>query len=276
MAVVGNGVVSHGHLWQLPDGTGLHAPPGDLTVDDATGRLCCHLCGRWFVSLGSHVRAHGYTARSYRVAMGLCAGEPLTAAELSTSIAERQAQAYERNDELRARLADGARQLSRGRQAAPSDEPPQRVVRRRAALRAGRATVAARRERQLADRLAAAGHRTLGGYLRSAYAEGASLEGLAKTTGLGRARLRAELDRAGVRLRPTGINTPAGRRSRADAADRAAAERIGTADLYGWLADRYVAGWPLTRLAAAVGHSTHWIRWRLAAIESTVVLQYSG
>ena len=61
----------HRHLWYLPDGTGLHAPPGRLAVEKGSGRLCCHLCGDWFASLGIHVRVHGHTAGSYRAAMGL-------------------------------------------------------------------------------------------------------------------------------------------------------------------------------------------------------------
>ncbi len=61
----------HKHLWSLPDGTGLHAPPGRLLTEEGTGRLCCHLCGEWFASLGIHVRVHGHTAGSYRAAMGL-------------------------------------------------------------------------------------------------------------------------------------------------------------------------------------------------------------
>lgn len=62
--------VRHAHLWVLSDGTGLHAPPGTLTRDDETGRLC----GRWFRSLGSHVRAHGYTADTYRGRWAYAAG----------------------------------------------------------------------------------------------------------------------------------------------------------------------------------------------------------
>ena len=61
----------HEHLWSLPDGTGLHAPPGRLLAEEGTGRLCCHLCGQWFAALGIHVRAHGHSAGTYREAMGL-------------------------------------------------------------------------------------------------------------------------------------------------------------------------------------------------------------
>ena len=255
----------HGHLWQLPDGTGLHARPGELTVDDDTGRLCCHLCGRWYVSLGSHVRAHGYTAASYRTEMGLCTGEPLIAAALSDSIAVRQADAFRRDERIRVAFAAGAATNHRAATtASKTTEPQQRIVRRRAALQAGRDTIAARRRQDLVQRLNHLGHSTLAGYLRSAYADGASLETLAMTTGLGRARLRTELDAAGVQVRPTGVNTAAGRRSRAIDAEQAAARRLRTDDLHTWLRDRRAAGWPLTRLAAAVGHSTHWVQWRLS------------
>ncbi|MFI5933807.1 MucR family transcriptional regulator [Actinoplanes sp. NPDC051494] len=258
---------THGHLWRLPDGTGLHAPPGELAVEESTGRLCCHLCGRWYTSLGSHVRAHGHTAGSYRAAMGLCRREPLVAAALSTAIRVRQARRFDRDEALRAAFVAGADRLRRAGPVRPraEAEPPQRVARRRAALQAGRDTVAVRRDRDLAGRLARLGHGSLGGYLRTAYAGGASLDALAASTGLGRARLRAALDQAGVVLRPSGVNTPAGRRSRAVAAERVAAERVGTDDLHGWLRDRYAAGWSLVRLAAAVAHSTHWVRWRLDA-----------
>ncbi|MGH3812674.1 MAG: MucR family transcriptional regulator, partial [Pseudonocardiaceae bacterium] len=98
---------SHSHLWSLPDGTGLHVPYGELVIEPGTGRVCCHLCGRWYVALGSHLRVHGHTADSYRDAMGLCRSRPLVADALSRSIATRQIEAYRRSPELRARLAVG-------------------------------------------------------------------------------------------------------------------------------------------------------------------------
>ena len=70
----------HGHLWSLPDGTGLHAPPGRLVTEVGTGRLCCHLCGQWFTALGVHVRVHGHTVGTYRQAMGLPRSSVLVAA----------------------------------------------------------------------------------------------------------------------------------------------------------------------------------------------------
>lgn len=200
---------SHAHLWSLPDGTGLHAPPGELVIDSATGRVCCHLCGRWYVSLGGHIRAHGHTADSYRDAMGLCRSRPLVAKALSRSIATRQSQAYRRSPELRDRLAVG-QQLTRtgrlatlARTARATSASPEGTRIRRAALDAGRATRAAQRDQALARRLRELGFEELGEYLRDAYSAGASLRSLAKVTGLGWARLRHEIDAAGITIRPS-------------------------------------------------------------------------
>lgn len=201
-------VHGHGHLWALPDGTGLHAPYGELVIEAGTGRVCCHLCGRWFVSLGGHIRCHGYTAESYRAAMGLCRSRPLIAPTLSDSIATRQRAAYQRSPVLRAQLAAG-QQLSKSGElallasAANQVGPSPELMRlRRAALDAGRATRSARRERALADRLRALGFADLASYLRHAHATGASLRGIAKATRLGRNRLLRELEAAGIRVGP--------------------------------------------------------------------------
>jgi ROS/MUCR transcriptional regulator protein len=195
---------THGHLWSLPDGTGLHAPYGQLVIEAGTGRVCCHLCGRWYVSLGGHLRTHGHTAESYRRTMGLCRSRPLVAEALSRSIATRQSAAYRRSPGLRAQLAVG-QQLSKTGQLAvlaataqTASPSPELARLRRAALEAGRATRAAQRNRVLARRLRALGFDDLAGYLRHAYCAGASLRSLAKATGLGWTRLRRELEAAGV------------------------------------------------------------------------------
>jgi hypothetical protein len=200
---------SHAHLWSLPDGTGLHAPYGQLVSESGTGRVCCHLCGRWFVSLGGHLRRHGHTAESYREAMGLYRNRPLVAGDLSRSIASRQSEAYRRSPELRARLAVG-QELSRTGQLATlastahaTSPSPELTRLRRAALDAGRATRAARRDRALARRLRELGFDDVASYLRHAYSTGASMRGIAKATGLGWTRLRRELDAAGIATRPS-------------------------------------------------------------------------
>lgn len=261
-------VSRHGHLWTLADGTGLHAPYGQLAKDDS-GRVCCHLCGRWFIALSSHVRVHGYTADTYRTTMGLFSSHGLVAEELSARVRLRQRAEYDGNADVRARLAVGqamarSSQLAWRRAAPPSQpEPDQRVRERERQLAAGRASQAAARRQQLAARLAALGAADLPSYLRSAYAAGGSLNELGRTTGLGPARLRQALAEAGAQIRPTGVNTPAGKQSRARAADARAAQRIGVTDLHSWLRDRHADGWTLQRLGRAVGHSSHWVAWRL-------------
>ena len=199
---------THAHLWSLADGTGLHAPYGQLVIESGTGRVCCHLCGRWYVSLGGHLRVHGYTADSYRETMGLCRSRPLVAEALSRSIATRQSTAYRRSPALRAQLAIG-QALSRTGQLATlastahaASPPPELTRLRRAALEAGRMTRAVQRDRALARRLRELGFDDLAGYLRQACATGASLRSIAKVTGLGWARLRRELDATGVAARP--------------------------------------------------------------------------
>lgn len=203
---------SHAHLWSLPDGTGLHAPYGQVVIESGTGRVCCHLCGRWFVSLGGHVRRHGHTADSYREAMGLLRSQPLVAEALSRSIATRQVAAYRRSPELRARLAIGQELSRTGRlatlaSAAHAISPSPELSRlRREALDAGRVTRAAQRDRALTRRLRKLGFTDLAGYLRHARAIGASLRKIAKETGLGWVRLRRELDAAGLAARPASVS----------------------------------------------------------------------
>jgi ROS/MUCR transcriptional regulator protein len=199
---------THAHLWSSPDGTGLHAPYGQLVVESGTGRVCCHLCGRWFVSLGGHLRKHGHSAASYREAMGLCRNRPLVAETLSRSIATRQSVAYRRSSALRARLAVG-QELSRTGQLATlastahSASPRPELTRlRRAALAAGRITRAAQRERALAGRLHELGFDDLASYLCHARSTGASLRSIAKATGFGWVRLRRELAAAGIAVQP--------------------------------------------------------------------------
>lgn len=197
----------HGHLWSLPDGTGLHAPYGQLAFEPGTGRVCCHLCGRWFISLGGHLYQHRHNAESYRELIGLCRNRPLVAESLSRSIATRQRKAYRRSPALRARLAVGQELSKTGQLAAlaslaqTAGPSPELARLRRAALEAGRATRAAERDRVLAQRLRELGFDDLASYLRRASSAGVSLRGMAKATGLGWDRLRRELGAVGVVIR---------------------------------------------------------------------------
>lgn len=70
--------------------------------------------------------------------------------------------------------------------------------------------------------------------------------------------LVSTMDVAGGVGRPRPLLQP-----RAARADEVAAARVGTDDLVAWLTERRLAGRTLTELASAVGHSTHWVRWRL-------------
>jgi hypothetical protein len=104
------------------------------------------LCGRWYVSLGGHLRTHGHTAESYRETMGLCRSRPLVAEALSRSIATRQSEAYRRSPALRARLAIGQELSNTGQLAtlastAHTTSPPPALVIRPAPRGAGRGPV---------------------------------------------------------------------------------------------------------------------------------------
>lgn len=259
----------HAHLWVGTDGTGLHAPLGELVRDEDSGRVCCHLCGRWFVLLGAHVRVHGHTGDSYREAVGLCRSRALAAAPLSTSLSTRLRTQYEGQPAARHRLVPGQELARSGELAARArrarrPEPLERVRVQAEQLDAGRRTQLLRHDSRVEQRVAALGADDLRGYLRQAYAQGASLQDLGRVTGLGRVRLRQALVDAGVTVRPTGSTTPAGRRSRAVTADADAASRLGVTDLDAWLRERRAEGWSLPRLAVAVGHSSPWVRLRLA------------
>jgi hypothetical protein len=127
---------------------------------------------------------------------------------LSRLIATRQNEAYRRSPELRARLAVGQELSKTGRLAAlaatayTTNPAPELIRLRRAALDAGRVTRAARRDRALARRLREFGFTDLPSYLRHAHSTGVSLRGIARATGLGWARMRRELDAAGVAVGP--------------------------------------------------------------------------
>lgn len=195
---------------------------------------------------------------------------PMTAEDISVAISRRQAAAYRRRPEVRSRLAEGQRmarsgQLAwRARGAVDREPAPELAAVRRDALRRGRQTRERQREDAVQARLPELGHPGLGEYLRATYVAGASLAGLRAATGLGTLRLREVMAAAGILIRRPGDTTPSGRRSRAQASDRAAAERVGMGDIAPWLAEQYAAGSSLSGLAMAVGHSSQWVRWRLA------------
>jgi hypothetical protein len=87
---------------------------------------------------------------------------------------------------------------------------------------------------------------------------------LARDSGIGRARLRAALFDAGVQLRPSGQNTTAGKRRRAELADTSAAALVGASDIRAWLSKAKAQGCTLNEPANLVGRSVLWVRSRLS------------
>jgi hypothetical protein len=237
----------HGHLWVLRDGTPAHAPPGRLTVGE-DGRLACHLCGGWFTHLGAHLRRHGWTAAQYRDAAGLPLHVALCSADLSGQIAVRQKRAWDASPSVRARLEPGLVMARNGELSRLSAE-------------AGRDRATSGQQSE-ASRTARAQQLAL---LRDRYADGLSLDQLGRLTGLGSARLRAELRAADVEIRPTGVNQLASKQARADRNDALAAAQVGTADIRAWLLSRYEHGVTLRVLASQTGRSIPWVRSRLAS-----------
>ncbi|CAN5117157.1 hypothetical protein BH23ACT9_BH23ACT9_30660 [soil metagenome] len=115
--------------------------------DEETGRLCCHLCGGFFLSLGSHLRRHGWTADAYRRAMGLSRTRPLTARSLSATISARQAQRYTEEPALREVFSTGQEMarngvLSERARSGKLATAPETRRAREDALERGRATAA--------------------------------------------------------------------------------------------------------------------------------------
>lgn len=188
-----------GHaLGALADGTPCHAPPGVMEIADEHAR--CHLCGRWFRSVGAHLRSHGWDRASYRTAFGLERGQSL---EGSTT-RDRRARAMHRrrahDPVVRAGCEIGRRWASTGEltraAAAAARGRRQPEQRRRKTLRtlasipvevrteaAARASVS--RLRAIAERMATdAGFPTFAEFIRTRVAAGDSLARLSREAGL--------------------------------------------------------------------------------------------
>jgi hypothetical protein len=270
------GTSHHGHLWQLTDGTPAHAPPGVMT-GDGEGRLACHLCGRWFVHVGLHLRRHGWSPDRYREAVGLCRRTPLCGAGLSSRIAARQQAAWGQNAALRQHFATGQQMARTGHLAEIARaslehrrgrRSPAAAARLRS-LAAGRITSAARRSAALEQLVLDLGAPDLATIIRARYEAGASLEVLQRLTKMSREQLRAQLLHAGTELRASGQNAPAAKHRRAASVDARVAAKVGTDDIADWLQEQRAARRTLADLAAATGRSVPWVRSRLAGTTTT-------
>lgn len=64
-----------------------HLPPeGELVYADDGAKVQCHACGRWYGSLVTHVRTHGFDAARYKERYGLARSASL----LSPATADKQ------------------------------------------------------------------------------------------------------------------------------------------------------------------------------------------
>ncbi|GAA2593800.1 hypothetical protein GCM10010399_25480 [Dactylosporangium fulvum] len=183
---------------RLADGTAYFAPTGRMLGDG--DRVCCHLCGRWFLSVASHLRVHGWSKVDYVAAFGLELGNPLAgpgtrrrrAAALrlrqDREPALRQAQGEARQRARSGALTQAAATAARGR-----PHPAERREKTLAALSAVRPAARAAGNRRRAERhrdeVAAAvaarfGYATFVAYVGARLAAGWSMAAVSREAGL--------------------------------------------------------------------------------------------
>jgi hypothetical protein len=56
---------------------------GKLALDPVDGKVQCHICGKWFLTLGTHCKIHGMTPKEYREEFQLNSTCHLTSPEFS-------------------------------------------------------------------------------------------------------------------------------------------------------------------------------------------------
>ncbi|MFK0191107.1 MucR family transcriptional regulator [Kitasatospora sp. NPDC090308] len=260
-----------------------HPDFGTLVRDEGADLVVCHVCGQGFRALGSHLRSHGLSADEYRTRYGLRRLRSLSSRALARHRSVRQAADFRTSAELRERLATGhamsrSGELRRAAANRAGEPQPEELVRTRAAqLDAGRRTQSTRRARRLREALDGLGFDDLEDALRTLYVrrEG-GIDAVAVHLRVGRARVRALLEEYGIPLRPTGVNSAAGRRSRVGLNDAHAARRVGTHDIRQWLAERRAAGATLGDLAGETGRSIPWVAARLDGRRSASAVRAYG
>ncbi|MER8188588.1 MucR family transcriptional regulator [Kitasatospora sp. NPDC094015] len=240
---------------------------GRLARDEESDLVLCHVCGRGFRALGSHVRVHGMTAAEYREEFRLMRTRALSARAVSRARSVAQRAVYERSARTRADFAAGQSMARSGALAdrarrsltehgASTELATERAVR----LEAGRRTQGAAAAARLAERVRTLGFDGIPAALRGLYVEdGKSLEATARALGVGNEQLRRLLDRHLVEVRPVGHNSPTGRSARVALNDLAAARRVGTDDIGRWLTDHRNGGATVAELARLTGRSVPWV-----------------
>lgn len=248
----------------LADGTPHYAPVGRLLEDG--DRVCCHLCGHWFLSVASHLRAHGWSKAAYVDAFGLELGNPLAgaathkrrAAALTargvTEPAIRRAQQQARERARTGELTAHAKTANTGR-----SHSTERLPKTRAALAAidprARSAGTARRVRsQLATRAATAaaafGFDDFAAYAANRVAAGHSLAAMSREAGLHKDWVSRHL----AELAPSVRRDSAPDRN--DQRWQAILDRLGFADLNAYLHTRHVEQhWTVAAIAGESGRS---------------------
>ncbi|MFB7909820.1 MucR family transcriptional regulator [Kitasatospora sp. NPDC056076] len=248
-----------------------HPDHGRLIRDEEADLVLCHLCGRGYRSLGSHLRAHGLTADEYRARFGLMRSRPLAARALSRARSSTQRTAFEASSRMRAHFEPGQAMARNGdllREARRSFEEhgasAQLARERLEKLAAGRRTQSDAAAARLGERVAALGHRSLEQALRALYIDGdLSQEAAARALGVGNERFRDLLRLHGIVVRAVGRNSPTGKQARVASNDTETARRVGADDIVAWLREQRSGGATLSGLAARTGRSIPWVVARL-------------
>ena len=125
----------------LTDGTPRHAPVGELLAEGDW--VCCHLCGHWYLSVASHLSAHGWTKHDYLEAFGLewsnALAGPATRKRRAAALTARQVHETairQAQDGARARARNGDLTAAASMTARGRPHPAQRRTKTMAALAA--------------------------------------------------------------------------------------------------------------------------------------------
>jgi lambda repressor-like predicted transcriptional regulator len=189
----------------------IHAPIGQMLTDGE--RVRCHLCGRWFLSVASHIRVHGWSKADYIAEFGLELGNPLsgpvTRERRAAALLARKVEPAIRHAQQRAltrsrsgALAAAAAQAARGRR-----HPTERRSKTLAALAGidpqARAEGNRRRGRRHRERLtqqvaARFGFATFDAYLADRFDAGMSMAAISREAGLHKDWVSRHVSAAGL------------------------------------------------------------------------------
>jgi hypothetical protein len=235
----------------LADGTPYFSPIGQVIADDS--RVTCHLCGRSFRSVTTHLASHGWTKAMYCQAFGLERGQSLEGAETRKLRATAFSARLVFEPAVRAGSAAGRRRARTGelsRDAANAARgrpfPEQRRQRSRGAMSPLAASHVARANRDRADQQLAAvareaarkqGYASVGGLVRDKLAAGQSLAAISRECGLGKDWMARHLHRIDP---PAAELARSGPRHALDARWLPVARRLGFGDVAGYLRQRHL------------------------------------